>query len=105
MIRGMRRRFSVFTQGGGKKLTIRPLTPDLWPALVELFGEHGACNGCWCMYWRIGGGYRQRARARNRAAFREGGRRGPPPGLLAFGGAGGVGWGQVTPRHSLARLA
>ena len=34
------------------KLTIRPLTPDLWPALEDLFGETGACNGCWCMYWR-----------------------------------------------------
>jgi hypothetical protein len=28
------------------KLTIRPLTPDLWPALEDLFGEKGACNGC-----------------------------------------------------------
>jgi hypothetical protein len=30
------------------KLTIRPLTPDLWPALEGLFGKNGACNGCWC---------------------------------------------------------
>jgi GNAT superfamily N-acetyltransferase len=29
------------------KLRIRPLTPDLSPALVDLFGGHGACNG-WC---------------------------------------------------------
>jgi hypothetical protein len=36
------------------KLTIRPLTPDLWPALEDLFGKDGACNGCWCMYGRIG---------------------------------------------------
>jgi hypothetical protein len=36
------------------KLTIRPLTPDLWPALEHLFGSNGAGNGCWCMYWRIG---------------------------------------------------
>jgi hypothetical protein len=31
-------------------LIIRPLTSDLWPALEDLFGEHGAVNGCWCMY-------------------------------------------------------
>jgi hypothetical protein len=31
------------------KLTIRPLTPDLWPALEDLFGENGAAGGCWCM--------------------------------------------------------
>jgi hypothetical protein len=35
------------------KLAILPLTPDLWPALEDLFGKWGASNGCWCMYWRI----------------------------------------------------
>src|SRR5262249_13696687 len=68
----------------GMKLTIRPLTPDLWPAVEDLFGEKGACNGCWCMYGRIGSGYWKRPRERNRADFREIVKRGPPPGLLAF---------------------
>jgi hypothetical protein len=27
------------------KRTIRPLTPDLWPALEDLFGENGAVGG------------------------------------------------------------
>jgi hypothetical protein len=40
------------------RLTVRPLTPDLWPALEDLFGKNGACNGCWCMYFRIGSAYR-----------------------------------------------
>jgi len=52
------------------KLAIRPLTPDRWPALEDLFGPNGACNGCWCMYWRIGSAYRTRSRAHNKAAFR-----------------------------------
>jgi len=30
----------------GMKLKIRPLTANLWPALENLFGENGACNGC-----------------------------------------------------------
>ncbi len=30
-----------------------PLTPELWPALERLFGAHGACGGCWCMWWRV----------------------------------------------------
>jgi len=41
------------------QLTIRPLTPDLWPALEDLSGDNGACNGCWSMYWRIGAVYRK----------------------------------------------
>jgi len=44
------------------KLKIRPLTPNLWPALEDLFGENGACNGCWCMYWRIGSVSQEAAR-------------------------------------------
>jgi hypothetical protein len=86
------------------KLTIRPLTPDLWPAFEDLFGKNGACNGCWCMYGRIGSAYRRRPRADNKALFRKIVERGPPPGLLAFEGDLAVGWCQVTPRDSVTWL-
>jgi GNAT superfamily N-acetyltransferase len=85
-------------------LAIRQLTPEQWPALEDLFGEHGACNGCWCMYWRIGGAYRKRPREANKAAFREVVQNGPPPGLLAFDGDVVVGWCQLTPRDALPWL-
>ncbi len=85
-------------------LTIHPLTPDLWPALEDLFGEAGACNGCWCMYWRIGSEYHKRDREQNRRAFRHIVTQGPPPGLLAFDGERAVGWCQLTPRDDLAWL-
>lgn len=86
------------------KLQIRSLTPDLWPALEELFGELGASNGCWCMYWRIGSAYRKQTREKNKAAFREVVEHGPPPGLIAFDGKVAVGWCQLTPRHTLPWL-
>ena len=85
-------------------LTIRPLTPDLWPAFEDLFGKRGACYGCWCMYWRIGRAYRTRPGTENKAAFREIVRRGPAPGLLAFAGDLAVGWCQLTPRDALPWL-
>jgi GNAT superfamily N-acetyltransferase len=86
------------------KLDVRPLTPDLWPALEDLFGKKGACGGCWCMYFRIGNAYRQRPAATNKAAFHEVVDRGPPPGLLAFDGDLAVGWCQLTPRDALPHL-
>ena len=86
------------------KLTIRPLTPDLWPALEDLFGKKGACNGCWCMYWRVGAVYRKRSARSNKAAFRNIVKHGPPPGLLAFSGDIPVGWCQLTPRDALPWL-
>jgi GNAT superfamily N-acetyltransferase len=86
------------------QLTIRPLTPDLWSALEDLFGKGGASNGCWCMYWRIGSAYHQQARENNRSAFRQIVTHGPPPGLLAFDGERAVGWCQLTPRDDLRWL-
>jgi GNAT superfamily N-acetyltransferase len=84
--------------------TIRPLTPDLWPAIEDLFGPLGACNGCWCMYWRIGSLYRKQSRETNKKAFHRVVRQGPPPGLLAFHGDVPVGWCQLTPRRALPWL-
>jgi GNAT superfamily N-acetyltransferase len=86
------------------ELTIRELTGDLWPALEDLFGEKGACNGCWCMYWRIGSDYRKRPSEANKAAFRKVVQHGPPPGLLAFDGDCAVGWCQLTPRDAVPWL-
>jgi len=86
------------------ELVIRPLTPELWPALEDLFGEKGACNGCWCMYWRIGAAYRKRPGDENQAAFRKIVEAGPPPGLIAFYGKLAVGWCQITPRDLVPHL-
>jgi GNAT superfamily N-acetyltransferase len=88
----------------GMALEVRSLTPDLWPALEDLFGKNGACSRCWCMYWRIGAAYRQRPASRNKAAFRKIVVHGPPPGLLAFDGDVAVGWCQVTPRDEVPWL-
>jgi GNAT superfamily N-acetyltransferase len=83
------------------ELTIKPLTPDLWPLLEDLFGKRGACQGCWCMYWRIGSDYKKRPADRNKADFRNVVDTGPPPGLIALSGDRAVGWCQLTPRDAL----
>ena len=87
----------------GTKLTVQALTADLWPALEDLFGKWGASNGCWCMYWRLGGAYRGR-REENKRALRNIVRGGFPPGLLAFDGNLAVGWCQLTPRDAIPWL-
>jgi GNAT superfamily N-acetyltransferase len=82
-------------------LRIESLTPKLWPAFEDLFGKNGACNGCWCMNWRIGRAYQRRPREANKADFQEIVRKGPAPGSLAFEGDLAVGWCQLTPRSAL----
>lgn len=86
------------------KLKIRRLTPDLWPPLEDLFGPKGACNNCWCMYWRIGAAYRKQPLGKNKAALHQIVKTGPPPGLIAFEGDKAVGWCQLTPREALPWL-
>src|SRR5262245_31225883 len=88
---------------GATKFTILPLTPNLWPALEDLFGKWGASNGCWCMYWRVGGAYRGRC-GENKETLRRIVKRGSPPGLVAFHGEVAVGWCQLTPRNALPWL-
>jgi GNAT superfamily N-acetyltransferase len=85
-------------------VTVRPLTPDLWPALEDLLAGAGAAGRCWCMYWRLGPAYRQRPAEENRVAFRKVVDEGPPPGLVAVAGDLAVGWCQVTPRHAIPAI-
>jgi GNAT superfamily N-acetyltransferase len=88
------------------RLTVGPLTPELWTAFEDLFGPAGASNGCWCMYWRLGPGYRNRPRAENKRERRELASCSPrPPGLLALDGDIAIGWCELAPRGDLAWLA
>ncbi len=89
------------------KIQCRPLTPDDWPVVVELFGANGACGGCWCMYWRRprGGRLWEEKKGRpNREALRRLIRAGRVQGVLAFAGDTPVGWCCVGPRRGFPRL-
>ena len=86
-------------------LTFHPATPDRWRDLEALFGERGACAGCWCMYWRLDAkAYTAGKGAGNRAALRRIVRRGEEPGVLAYAGGEPIGWCAVAPREEYPRL-
>lgn len=82
-----------------------PLTRDRWPDLVRLFGERGACGGCWCMWWRRPRPEFERGKGSgNRRAFERVVASGEPPGILAYSGAEPVGWVALAPREVYPRL-
>lgn len=83
---------------------VRPLTPECWPELEDLFGKAGASSGCWCMYWRIGPSYHERPRAENKGDLRRLADGPQAPGLLAFDGDIAIGWCEIAPRSALAWL-
>ena len=85
-------------------IEIVPLTAKRWPQLVELFGEKGACAGCWCMYPRRTGAEWRTQHAGNRAAFEKIVRAGSEPGLLALDEGRAVGWIAIAPRSEYRRF-
>ena len=96
------------TTGGGRRLpeyTFRPVTPGRWVDLEALFGERGACGGCWCMAWRLPHReYEAGKGARNRRALKRIVDSGETPGVLAYHGRRPVGWCSVGPRSTFAFL-
>jgi len=83
----------------------KPLTADRWSDLERLFGERGACAGCWCMWWRLTRKQFKTAKGkRNRSAFKKIVTSGAEPGLLAYHGSEPVGWCAVGPRETYPLL-
>jgi GNAT superfamily N-acetyltransferase len=83
----------------------RPLKKTDWPQIEALFGENGACGGCWCMVWRVprGGAYWDEQKGDgNRAAFKTLVEAGQATGVFAFDGKTPVGWASVAPRGDFA---
>ena len=74
-------------------IEIKPATPELWPQLETLFGERGACAGCWCMWWRLTRSEFERSKGEpNRRSFKRIVDSGRVPGLLAFENDEPIGW-------------
>jgi GNAT superfamily N-acetyltransferase len=89
----------------GAKVVVRPLTPARWADLESLFGDRGACGGCWCMYWRLARAEFDRQKgAGNRRALRRRVESGRAPGLLAYVEGKPAGWCAVAPREEYPRL-
>jgi GNAT superfamily N-acetyltransferase len=88
-----------------ESITFHAATPSRWSDLEELFGERGACGGCWCMFWRLprkefdtGKG------ARNKRALKAIVVAGQEPGILAYIGKEPIGWCALAPRETYNAL-
>jgi GNAT superfamily N-acetyltransferase len=91
---------------GMRNLEFHPLTVSRWPELEKLFGERGACGGCWCMWWRLTRSEWEHNKGEpNKAAFRSLVESQTPLGVLAFLDGQPIGWCAVGPRETLPSLA
>lgn len=91
---------------GSAGVEIAPATAERLADVERLFGERGACGGCWCMHWRLSAAdYEAGKGAENRRKLKERIEAGPaPPGVIAYIGDDPVGWCAVGPRREFVRL-
>jgi len=92
--------------GAAARFTVAPATAERWGDVERLFGERGACAGCWCQWPRIRGkAFKDGAGAVNKRRLRKLVESGPPPGLLGYLGDEPVAWVALAPREAYERLA
>ena len=87
-------------------LVFHPASASRWPDVEELFGERGACGGCWCMYWRLPRGKWSAGKGnKNRNAFKKIVSADERPGVIAYSGKEPVAWCAIAPRQEFLSLA
>jgi GNAT superfamily N-acetyltransferase len=92
-------------QSNEVNLKFSPLTPARWSDFATLFGERGACGGCWCMYWRLKRSeYNVNKGEGNRQAMKGIVNSGEVPGILAYSQQQPVAWCSVGPRENFPAL-
>lgn len=81
------------------------VSKENWKDFENLFGEKGACVGCWCMYWRISSSqWKKQQGAGNKRAIKKLIFSDTIPGILAYENDVPVGWCSISPREEFIRL-
>ncbi len=92
-------------QMAGSGLEFHAVTPERWADLERLFGPHGACSGCWCMYWRLTRKeFNEQKAAERRAGLGALVAAGRAPGILAYHAGAPIAWCSIAPRETHAAL-
>ncbi len=82
-----------------------PLEKSRWKDFEELFGERGACGGCWCMSWRLRPkDFNKQKGAGNKKAMKKIVDKNETPGIVGYIDGRPVGWCAVAPREKFIRL-
>jgi GNAT superfamily N-acetyltransferase len=86
-------------------LEFQPVSLDRWRDLEKLFGPNGACQGCWCTFWRLRRtDFKRQNGAQHKRALKQIVRSGLEPGLLAYRDGEPIGWCSIGPREDFLAL-
>jgi GNAT superfamily N-acetyltransferase len=86
-------------------LKFKVLSPSRWKDVEKLFGERGACGGCWCMWWKLSRKEFEKQKGnKNKKAFQKIVANGERPGIIAYYKNQPIGWCAVAPREKYPLL-
>ncbi len=87
------------------KTTFKELTIDSWKDFERLFGERGACGGCWCMYWRLRNkDFESQKGSGNKNSMKKLVKNKEQIGIIMYSDNEPIGWCSVAPRKDFIRL-
>ena len=88
------------------QLTFEPLTKANWAKFVQLFGNKGACENCWCMYYRLSKSdyVEGKTEDSNKEAMQNLVIENKPTGILAFYEGQPIAWCAFAPREDFIKL-
>jgi hypothetical protein len=88
-----------------RNLKIYSLDSTRWKDFELLFGERGACGGCWCMAWRLKKSEFELGKGEpNKFSMKSIVYNHEPAGVLAYVDDKPIGWCAVAPREVYKRL-
>ena len=87
------------------KLQYKPLSGETWKDFEKLFGERGACGGCWCMSWRLSKkDFEMGKNGENKERMKAMAEENRIIGIIGYVNNEPVGWCSVAPRENFIRL-
>ncbi len=89
------------------KLEFHPLTLKRWKDFENLFGEKGACAGCWCMYWFMNKKEydEKRSDGRTKKEMKKMVKDNVEPGIIVYADDKPAGWIAIQPREKYTKLS
>ena len=87
------------------KINFKELTLETWQDFEILFGERGACGGCWCMYWRLHNkDFEAQKGSGNKKSMKGLIKNNQQIGIIMYIDHEPIGWCSVAPREDFVRL-
>jgi GNAT superfamily N-acetyltransferase len=89
-----------------ENLSFKELRKESWKDFETLFGEKGACGGCWCMYWRLRNKEFENQKGEgNKRAMKNLANKNEQIGIIMYLNNEPIGWCSFAPREDFTRLA